>query len=119
MNYKKVLAALKTMRVRVPRDVGVVTLERREREAGLSGMEQNFERIGAAAVNSIIGMLHRGERGLPAVPEKILVDASWIEGDTLPHRAVVQAKAPLPFTAGRPKSPRDLESHGNSASRQS
>lgn len=80
------LSVLRKMGVRVPRDVGIVTLERREREAGVTGMDQNFERIGAAAVNTIIGMLHRGERGLPAVPEKILVDASWVKGDSLPSR---------------------------------
>ncbi len=83
----RVLEALEKMRVRVPQQVGVVTLERREREAGISGMEQNFEQIGAAAVNTIIAMLHRGERGLAEVPEKILLNATWVEGDTLPRRA--------------------------------
>lgn len=82
----RVLEALEKMRVRVPKRVGVVTLERREREAGVAGMEQNFEQIGAAAVNTIIGMLHRGERGLPSVPQKILLDAAWVEGGTLPRR---------------------------------
>jgi hypothetical protein len=74
--------------------VGVVSLERREREAGITGMEQNFERIGAAAVNTVIGMLHRGERGLPVVAEKTLIDATWVDGDTMPRRAVAISKIP-------------------------
>jgi len=79
----RVLPVLKKMGVRVPEDVGVVSLELREREAGLSGMNQNFEQVGASAVNTVISMLHRGERGLPAVPQKILLDATWVEGGSL------------------------------------
>jgi LacI family transcriptional regulator len=81
------LACFRRMKVQVPRDVCIVTLERREQDPEISGMFQNFERIGAAAVNTIIGMLHRGERGLPAVPEKTLIDATWVDGGTLPPSA--------------------------------
>lgn len=79
----RVLEVLKKMRVRVPEDVGLVTLELRERERGFTGMDQSFERIGEASVNTLIGMLHRGERGIPEVPQKILIDARWVEGGTL------------------------------------
>lgn len=79
----QVLAVLESMRVRVPEDVGVVSLELRDREAGMTGVQQNFERIGEAAVHMLVGMLSRGERGLPPVAQKVLIDGSWVEGQTV------------------------------------
>lgn len=79
----RVLEALQRMKVRVPEDVGVVSLELREREAGCTGIDQSSEQIGAAAVHTLIGMLHRGERGLPPIAQKILIDGVWVEGSTL------------------------------------
>ncbi|WAC17943.1 hypothetical protein OVA24_11910 [Luteolibacter sp. SL250] len=59
-------------------------LELRDCEKGFAGINQNFEQIGAA-VHSLIGMLHRGELGVPATAQKILIDGTWTDGDTLGH----------------------------------
>ena len=49
----------------------------------LSGVYQNDTSIGQKAIDLIIDMIHRGERGLPAVPTRILVESTWRDGQTL------------------------------------
>lgn len=41
-------------------------------------IDQNPEQVGAAAIDLIIGQIHRNERGLPALPKRVLVASSWV-----------------------------------------
>lgn len=41
-------------------------------------IHQNPAQVGAAAIDLIIGQIHRNERGLPAMPKRVLVASSWI-----------------------------------------
>lgn len=61
----RVADALEKVGLRVHEDVGLIPLEVRDREKGMSGIDQNFEQIGATAVHHVIGMFHRGKRGFP------------------------------------------------------
>ncbi len=79
----RVADVLEKMGLRVPADVGLISLELRDRENGMSGIDQNFEQIGATAVHNVIGMFHRGERGLPLAAQKSLIDGNWVDGTTL------------------------------------
>jgi DNA-binding LacI/PurR family transcriptional regulator len=49
-----------------------------------SGLNQNWELVGEAVVDSVVAQIHRNERGIPEVPKTILVDGDWVEGDTTP-----------------------------------
>ncbi len=48
-----------------------------------AGINQNARKIGAAAVDLLIGMLHRNEKGLPETPVHTLVDGEWQDGTTV------------------------------------
>lgn len=60
--------------------------------AGLAGICQNDPVIGRTAVDHLVGMIHRGERGLPETPLHLLVDGIWTDGESLPGKAAATAK---------------------------
>ena len=51
-----------------------------------AGIYQNDLIIGSTAVDFVVGMIQRNERGIPGTPLRILVEGKWVEGDTLPFR---------------------------------
>ncbi len=52
--------------------------------AGLAGIDQRFESVGAAAVDLVAGQINRNERGLPEEPHVLKVAGRWVEGASLP-----------------------------------
>lgn len=81
---------------RVPDDVGFFRINHTERSAPCAGLDLRPEQLGATAVESVVGMLHRRENGLPACPNSISIDAHFVDGPTLrPLRAGKSANAPL------------------------
>jgi LacI family repressor for deo operon, udp, cdd, tsx, nupC, and nupG len=50
-----------------------------------AGIDQNERVIGRTAVDFLVGMIHRNERGIPETPLRILVDGRWVDGSTV-HR---------------------------------
>lgn len=68
--------------LRIPGDVGFVSLSCHEREGRYSGIFQDWSRMGAAAVDMLISMMHRGERGVPEQALSTLVSGLWAEGKT-------------------------------------
>lgn len=69
--------------VRVPQDVGFVSLD--VDPAGqplLSGILQDYERVAAAAVEYVVAQVKHSDRGYPASPNVLLVEGRWIEGTT-------------------------------------
>ena len=77
---------------RVPDDVGVAVASIPFRNRLVSGIDENVPRVGAMAVDTVIGMIHRNETGLPTNPWRILAEGTWFQGTTVrPARAVVGA----------------------------
>ncbi len=70
---------------RVPGDIGFATqsLTSYEHTRQISGIDENASAAGAAAVNLLVGMMHRGEWGIPKLTQNILVTGTWHDGDTL------------------------------------
>jgi len=66
--------------MKVPEDVGFVSLDIDPSEALVSGMLESKEDCAAAAVDLVIAQLHRGERGYVARPKKVLLQGEWREG---------------------------------------
>lgn len=81
-----VIGWLKRLGHAVPRDVSVVALDRRPHDRGLAGIDQDYANLGANAVDMLIAMTQRNERGLPAKPVKVLSDGGWISGRSLARR---------------------------------
>ena len=66
----------------IPKDVGYARLIVKPRQAELSGVMLNAAEIGRAAVELVVGKLHRNEFGLPREPRITLVEGVWNEGAT-------------------------------------
>ncbi len=78
-----ILGWLKRLGRRVPEEVNVVGLDRRPEDRGIAGIDQDYDSIGATAIDLLVGMTHRNERGLPAKPVTVLIDGTWVNGRTL------------------------------------
>lgn len=50
-----------------------------EDHRGLSGMDQNTPKVGAAAVELLLAQIRRNERGIPAHPQTVLIESTWRE----------------------------------------
>lgn len=66
--------------IRVPEDMGVVPLERC---AGYASLDQKPEKVGAAAIDLIVGQIQRNETGLPADPRVVMVEGAWVNGPSV------------------------------------
>jgi LacI family transcriptional regulator len=83
------VAALGTMlpRIgcRVPEDVGLAALSILDGGAS-AGINQNPEEIGRVAVLLILSLMNDHALGVPSVFRQILIEGSWVDGNTLPIR---------------------------------
>ncbi len=67
----------------VPRDVGLATMLNNHPEHGISGIYHDPRLLGSLATDMVVGMLHRGETGLPADPHFVLSPGVWFDAGTL------------------------------------
>lgn len=81
--WPEVLAWLAEAGVTVPETVGVALLTVPDGGVLYSGMWENPQMIGAKAVEFLVDLTHRTERGRPQVPLTMLVDGTWVEGKTV------------------------------------
>ena len=67
-----------------------------------SGIDQNGERVGAAAVDLVVEQLHGNDFGLPVNPKTVLIEGRWIAGTSAPGPAAPRQKKPAdrPVAAG-------------------
>lgn len=90
---------LAAMKVAVPRDVGLVHLERNRFTADWAGMDQHNDVAGEAAVEMLVGLLQNKELGIPAFPRATLIGATWADGATVRRR---RARTRRRVRPGRP-----------------
>jgi len=55
----------------------VAWLMRQRGLRGLGGLDHQPEQLGRAAVDMVVAQIHRNERGSPAIPHTVLIDAAW------------------------------------------
>ncbi|MFO1448968.1 MAG: LacI family DNA-binding transcriptional regulator [Opitutaceae bacterium] len=79
----EVIGWLKNSGIRVPADVGVAVAAIPYRDTTIGGIDENVRGVGAMTVDTLVGMLHRSERGIPATPWRILADGTWSPGKTI------------------------------------
>ena len=46
---------------------------------GFGGLDLRPEQLGRVAVEIVVAQIHRNERGSPAIPHTILIDAAWVD----------------------------------------
>lgn len=68
---------------RVPEDCAYAVLDAAPIHPDLAGMDQNWERIGASAIEVLAGQIYRNERGIPKEPTVTLVQSRWHEGQSV------------------------------------
>lgn len=70
----------------VPSDIAFVKVGLQPKDLGLCGIATDFERIGALAVEQLIGCIHRNEFGLPLHPQTVTIEGVWCDGASCPSR---------------------------------
>jgi LacI family transcriptional regulator len=83
---RPVLAWLARLNYAVPRDVGLIDLASDHPELQCAGVYCDAAKIGALAVEMLVGLMHRSEIGIPNARHEILLTGEWREGRTLPPR---------------------------------
>ena len=68
---------------RVPRDVGVAVASTPFGDHTISGIDENVRAVGAMAVDTVVGMIHRNETGIPTTPWRLLAEGTWFKGKTV------------------------------------
>lgn len=94
VSYGRIHQQMKAMGLRIPGEIGYAGIDLLEGNQTVSGVYQNSVTIGRKAVDFLVDMIHRGERGLPDVPIRTLVESEWRRGTTV--RTGAEAKTPAP-----------------------
>jgi LacI family transcriptional regulator len=110
--YNIVFPWLKEHGLRVPQDVGVIQLEWRESHAEVAGMCQHNDAVGEAAVDMVVGQIHRNESGVPAFPRATLIGATWVDGQSVRPQDHAIGIKPVKHRARRAVTPRALAATG-------
>ncbi|TXI78947.1 MAG: LacI family transcriptional regulator [Cupriavidus sp.] len=74
--------------LRTPEDLGYACINRPP-DSRFSGVEENQKVIGAAVMDAVAAQIQRNEFGLPSHPKLILIEGTWVNGNTL--RAVTSS----------------------------
>jgi LacI family transcriptional regulator/LacI family repressor for deo operon, udp, cdd, tsx, nupC, and nupG len=73
------LSAIAAAGLRAPRDLGLAAPNLARPNPAVAGVVENSTEIGAVAVDLVVAMLQRGERGVPPFPQRIHVEGEWHE----------------------------------------
>ena len=71
------------------RRVGFAHMHLTPEQAGCSGIDQNNERVGEAAVDLVVEQLHGNSFGVPGNPKTVLIEGCWVAGTTAPGSGTV------------------------------
>lgn len=85
-SLQELVEVLETHGYRVPKDIGFASPSLTTSSRKVSGIDENCTSMGEAAVDMLVGMLHRNERGIPLMPHCLMIRGTWREGDTLADR---------------------------------
>ncbi len=75
-----VAGILSELGARIPEEVSVAMLTCSPNYPEYSGVDPNWERMGAAAVDLVAEQINNNEYGLPEFPKEVLIRGTWAEG---------------------------------------
>jgi DNA-binding LacI/PurR family transcriptional regulator len=78
-----IIEILRELKLRVPEDIGAVCPTLPTADTALGGVVEDSKRIGALAVDQLVSMINRGERGIPEHPLRIHLEGDWYPGKSL------------------------------------
>jgi hypothetical protein len=82
-HFDRCIEWLRNIDHRVPHDVGFFNLNYQGRTVPCAGIDPRLELQGSVAVESLIAQVQRSERGLPAVPQNLMVPGQVVDGPTI------------------------------------
>jgi LacI family transcriptional regulator len=94
VSYGRIHRQMREMGLRMPEDIGYAGMDLLEENRAVSGVYQNSVTIGRKSVDFLVDMMHRGERGLPGVPIRTLVESEWRPGTTVREQGAKPAGRP-------------------------
>lgn len=83
---RELLPVLRRIGRAIQQQVGFVHLHITKDLADWSGVDQNDERIGAAAVDLVLEQLQGNDFGIPKNAKTVLIEGRWLPGKTAPGR---------------------------------
>jgi len=97
IDFKGIMKLLKSLRIEVPNDLSVVSLGCYTPADPMAGIYQDYELMGASAINQLISMVNRNEKGIPQRNLSTQVGGVWHDGPTLGNKGVVSVTVPQTF----------------------
>lgn len=80
---RHILDWLREAGLRVPEDIAYVSPSLQKSNTNHAGVLEPSLEIGHTAGEFLVGMLNRGEYGVPQIPRRILLDGAWQQGPTV------------------------------------
>lgn len=81
-----VIEGLRLLNLKPGRDIALAVRNAFTGQSTFAGVNQNHRAVGTAAVAYVAGMLQRNERGIPALPQQLLIEGTWQSGDSVDER---------------------------------
>lgn len=81
-----VMPALKTLKLKIPKDVAFADLFLDDISGSIAGVRQNHRTVGELAVELLAGQLQHNKYGVPEIPTTTFVEGTWFDGATCPRR---------------------------------
>ncbi|MFA5256712.1 MAG: LacI family DNA-binding transcriptional regulator [Opitutales bacterium] len=81
-----VLTLIQDMGLRIPQDVALVDLFLEDMSGTTAGVHQNYEQVGAIALETLAGQLSQNKRGIPEIPTATYVEGTWFDGASMPEK---------------------------------
>lgn len=78
-----ILEVLRSAGLHVPDDIGVAGISLPSQEGTIAGIVEDSAMIGSIAVDILVGMVQRGECGVPRMPVRTHLEGTWRDGATL------------------------------------
>jgi LacI family transcriptional regulator len=86
-NSKFVGPLLKSMNLKVPKDICFVDLFLSDFSGAVAGARQNYSTVGALAVELVSGQISHNKLGIPEFPTTTFVEGTWFGGASCPPRS--------------------------------
>jgi DNA-binding LacI/PurR family transcriptional regulator len=79
----EILETLAQQGFKVPDQLGVAGLSLPSRDTPMAGIVEDSPRVGAVAMDLLVGMVQRGERGVPTTPIRTHLEGTWHDGRSM------------------------------------
>jgi LacI family transcriptional regulator len=86
VSYDSMAQEIKALGYDIPGDIGFVSLSKDPTDDLISGINENSFYTGQKAMDILVDLLHRGERGVPPIPTRLLIESTWVPGTTIMNR---------------------------------